>query len=55
MLLSSKTLIHIDNFKNPIKKVKNKTCWFCERKCDQFVSICESCKIDRKLCKKNKN
>jgi len=54
MLSVTNNLIHGDNLKTPIKKVKNKTCWFCERKCEQFVSICEHCKVDRKFYKKNK-
>ena len=38
-----------------IRKVKNsnKTCWFCQCKCDTFVSICEDCKSKRCLKRKN--
>ena len=34
-----------------VKKVKeylkDRKCWFCERKCYEYVSICEPCKSDR--------
>ena len=34
-----------------IKKVKNdiKKCWYCECKCNSFVSICDDCKNKRRV------
>jgi|LakMenEpi03Aug12_release.lakeMendotaPanAssembly.Ray.scaffolds.fasta_scaffold2049035_2 hypothetical protein len=35
-------------------KSNNRNCWFCERKCTDYVSICEICKDERFRFKKNK-
>ena len=41
--------------KNKNIRVKTRYCWFCQRECRTFVSICSLCKIDRKLVKIDKN
>ncbi len=33
----------------------NRLCWFCQVKCDRYVSICYSCENDIKLRKKKKS
>lgn len=42
-----------NNVQNIYRKVRY--CWFCEKECVRFVSICDICKIDRKLVKIDKN
>ena len=27
--------------------IQTRTCWYCDTKCDTFISICNSCKIER--------
>ena len=36
-------------------KSKEKLCWFCQRPCFKFVSICGSCEDDKFAKKYNKN
>ena len=53
--MSTNILIRMDNIsKIEVKKLKSKNCWFCDKKCYYFISICESCKTDRYLNKKLK-
>ena len=51
------------NLKNYLQIIKNKMvlshtferlCWFCQSKCDRYVSICYSCENDIKKRRKMK-
>jgi len=35
------------DFKILNTKLYNKNCWFCEKKCNSFVSICVDCKKEK--------
>ncbi len=47
---------YLEPYKNLLssKNVSKKFCWFCQRPCYEFISICEYC-IQEKFKKKKKN
>ena len=50
--MSTKTIDIMGIFSEKIVKVR--ICWFCEKKCLDYVSICDMCKTE-KFKFKNKN
>lgn len=56
LLLSPLLIKNIIDFKKKKEKKDNviNCCWFCQQKCDNYVSICLNCK-ELKIKKKNKN
>lgn len=47
---------YIDLFKHELRKTKNKVslfnklirpCWFCQKDCFDYVSICENCRNEK--------
>jgi len=56
LLLSPLLIKNIIDFKKKKEEKDNiiNSCWFCQQKCYNFVSICETCKYN-KIKKKIKN
>ena len=50
---------HNKNIFNSISSIKienqNNLCWFCAKKCFEFVKICKECEYEKKNKKKSKD
>ena len=52
--LNLKKTYYINKYKMVSHTFLKRLCWFCQSKCDKYVSICYSCENDIKKKRKNK-